>query len=226
MLPSRRARILAASLVVVIAAFASLCRPAAALLPTSLALDPGQRAELRAIEAYLNQVTTMQARFLQASSNGGRAAGQVFMSRPGRLRVEYAPPPDVLVVADGQFLIYYDRAVDQVSYLPLAATPAGILLAERISFDDPALTVTGFDDAGSLIRVSVVRTDSAGEGSLTMIFNRAPLALGAWQVTDAQGITTEVVLANPQFGGRLDPELFRFVNPRLPKPGEFPAERP
>lgn len=216
----------ACALAVLVLAMTAAPWPAAAMLPTSLALDPGQLADLRRIEAYLNQVTTMQARFLQVSSNGGRATGQVYMSRPGRLRVEYQPPPDVLVVADGQFLIYHDRALDQVSYLPLGSTPAGILLADRLSFDDPALTVTDFTDDGAALRVRLVRTDNPGEGALTMVFSKAPLALSEWEVTDAQGITTQVVLADTLFGLSLDKDLFVFRNPRLPKPGEFPSDRP
>jgi outer membrane lipoprotein-sorting protein len=221
-----RALLSAAVLAGCIALPLPLARPVQAMLPTGLALDPGQLAELRRLEAYLNQVTTMQGRFLQVSSNGGRATGTVFMSRPGRLRVEYTPPPDVLVVADGQFLIYHDRALDQVSYLPLSATPAGILLADRLSFDDPALTVTDFTDDGQSLRVRLVRTDNPGEGALTIVFSKKPMALSEWEVTDAQGITTQVVLADTQFGGRLDQELFQFRNPRLPGPGEFPTDRP
>ena len=149
------------------------------------------------------------------------------MSRPGKLRVEYDPPPAVLVVADGTFLIYNDRGLDQVSYLPLGSTPAGILLADRISIDDPALTVTDFTDDGNRMRLTLVRTDSPGEGTLTMVFSKAPLALVEWEVTDAQGITTQVALEDARFGVPLDDSLFQFRNPRLPKEGQFPSgERP
>ena len=92
----------------------------------------------------------------------------------------------MLVVADGTFLIYNDRALDQVSYLPLGSTPAGILLADRISIDDPALTITDFTDDGTRLRLTLVRTDSPGEGTLTIVFDKAPLALVEWEVTDTR----------------------------------------
>ena len=191
----RRARPLLVPVIVLagFAAGAALVPSAAlALLPSSLVLDETAHQELRQVETYFNGIRTLQARFVQTSSNGQRATGRAFMSRPGKLRVEYDPPPSVLVVADGTFLIYNDRALDQVSYLPLGSTPAGILLADRISIDDPALTITDFTDDGTRLRLTLVRTDSPGEGTITIVFDKAPLALAEWEVTDAQGITTEV----------------------------------
>ncbi len=214
---------------VILAGFAAaLLWPSAAtaLLPSSLVLDASARQDLRRVEDYFNGVRTLEARFVQRSSNGQRAGGRVFLSRPGRLRIEYDPPPAVLIVADGTFLIYNDRALDQVSYLPLGSTPAGILLADRISLDDPALTVIDFSRAGNRLQLTLVRTDNPGEGTLTMVFDDEPLTLAEWQVTDAQGITTQVTLVDPQFGVPLDGSLFRFRNPRLPAEGQFPSERP
>jgi outer membrane lipoprotein-sorting protein len=199
---------------------------ARALLPSSLVLDETGRQELRRVEDYFNGVRTLRARFVQTSSNGQRAGGRVFLSRPGHLRIEYDPPPSVLIVADGTFLIYNDRALDQVSYLPLASTPAGILLADRISLDDPALTVIDFSDDGERLRLTLVRTDSPGEGTLTMVFDKAPLVLAEWEVTDAQGITTQVTLLDAEFGVPLEGSLFRFRSPRLPGEGQSPREHP
>ncbi|MFO1128893.1 MAG: outer membrane lipoprotein carrier protein LolA [Rhodospirillales bacterium] len=225
---SRRARLMLVAPVALLAALApaSAPSPAQAMLPSSLVLDDAARRELRRLEEYYNGVRTLKARFIQASSNGQQAHGRVYLSRPGRLRIEYDPPPPVLIVADGSFLIYNDRGLDQVSYLPLGATPAGILLADRVSLDDPALTVVDFTDDGSRLRLSLVRTDTPGEGTLTMVFHKDPLSLAEWEVTDAQGITTQVSLIDPQFGVALDQGLFQFRNPRLPGPGEFPSERP
>jgi Outer membrane lipoprotein-sorting protein len=204
-----------AILILMLSASPLLPPTAGAMIPPSLQLGPDARQDLQQIQDYLNTIRTVQARFLQTSSNGGQASGQLYMSRPGKLRVEYTPPPAVLVVADGTFLIYYDKALDQVSYVPLSASPAGILLDKRINLDDPALTITDVQDAGDLVRVSLVRTESAGEGTLTLFFTRSPWQLAQWEVTDAQGITTRVSLADPVFGTALDSKLFEFENPRL-----------
>ena len=86
----RRARPLLVPVIVLAVFAATALVPAAALalLPSSLVLDETAHQELRQVETYFNGIRTMQARFVQTSSNGQRATGRVFMSRPGKLRVE------------------------------------------------------------------------------------------------------------------------------------------
>jgi outer membrane lipoprotein-sorting protein len=120
----------------------------------------------------------------------------------------------VLVVADGTFLIYYDRSLEQVSYIPLASTPASILLDKQISLSDDAVTVTGFERGDDQTLVSLIRTDNPGEGSITLVFRKHPFALQQWSVTDAQGIVTVVSLVDPRFDVELDRKLFVFEDPR------------
>jgi outer membrane lipoprotein-sorting protein len=187
---------------------------AAAAIAPQLQLGAEDQAELARIEEYLNGIRTVQSSFSQHSSNGERAEGQLYLSRPGKLRVEYQPPVPILVVADGTFLVYYDRDLEQVSYIPLASTPASILLDEQISLSGGALTVTDFERADDQILVSLVRTDNPGEGSITLVFRKDPLALQQWSVTDAQDIVTVVSLVEPRFDVHLDRKLFVFEDPR------------
>ena len=189
---------------------------ATAAIAPQLQLGAQDQAELARIEEYLNGIRTVQSSFSQHSSNGERAEGQLYLSRPGKLRVEYQPPVPILVVADGTFLVYYDRDLEQVSYIPLASTPASILLDEQISLSGGTLTVTGFERGDDQILVSLVRTDNPGEGSITLVFRKDPLALQQWSVTDAQDIVTVVSLVEPRFDVHLDRKLFVFEDPRAP----------
>jgi outer membrane lipoprotein-sorting protein len=189
---------------------------AAAAIAPQLQLGSEDQAELARIEEYLNGIRTVQSRFLQHSSNGERAEGQLYLSRPGKLRVEYQPPVPVLVVADGTFLIYYDSNLEQVSHVPLASTPASILLDKHISLHDSALTVTDFERGDDRTLVSLIRSDNPGEGSITLVFQEHPLTLQQWSVTDAQGIVTVVSLIDPRFDVELDGKLFVFEDPRGP----------
>jgi outer membrane lipoprotein-sorting protein len=194
---------------------------AAAAIAPRLQLGAPERAELARIEEYLNGISTVRAEFVQQSSNGEQARGQLYLARPGRLRIDYQPPVPVLVIADGTFLIYYDRRLEQVSYVPLASTPASILLDDRISLAEDSLIVTGYERAGDLILVTVARASNPGEGSITLSFKENPLQLAEWSVTDAQGIVTLVTLIDPRFGIELDHALFVFQDPR--EPSQRPA---
>ena len=189
--------------------------PVSAEAPRALALAQSELDAINRIEAYLNRIKTVRAEFLQASSNGATAKGELYISRPGRLRIEYQPPVPILVVADGTFLIYHDRELNQVSYIPLGSTPAGILLDERISLTGGDLTITDFKKENGTLRVTLVRSENPMEGSLSLFFTDSPLTLRKWAVTDAQGIVTNVSLVKAKFGIPLDPTLFRFKNPKI-----------
>jgi outer membrane lipoprotein-sorting protein len=195
---------------------------ASAAIAPQLQLGAEDRAELARIEQYLNGFRTVRSGFLQQSSNGETAQGQLYLSRPGRLRIDYQPPVPILVIADGTLLIYYDRKLEQVSHVPLASTPASILLDKQISLSEGSLEVTEFVHAEDTIFVSVVRTHTPGEGSITLTFRKDPLQLQQWSVTDAQGIVTVVTLIEPQFDVDLERALFVFKDPRLPSQGQAP----
>ena len=98
---------------------------AATAVPTEL--SPEERRTVSQAERYLNDIKTLQARFIQESSNGGVAQGRIYLSRPGKLRFEYDPPTPILIVSSGLVVTYYDRELEQVSEVLLSATPLDVL---------------------------------------------------------------------------------------------------
>ena len=185
---------------------------AAADAPPAARLGDAERADIARIEAFLNGVSTLSARFLQVTSTGTYSEGTLYLWRPGRMRIEYDPPVPILMIADGRSLVYHDKKLKQVSYLGLESTPAGILLAETVSLSK-SVTVTGFERGAGALRLTLVKTADPLEGSLTLVFGDKPLTLKKWVVTDPQGVTTTVSLLGARYGHPLDPELFRFVDP-------------
>lgn len=185
----------------------------AALAQPVLRLSPQDQADIERIEAYLNSIRTLQARFQQMAPDGQLSQGSVWLERPGHLRFQYDPPaPYLLVTSFGQ-LVYEDRSINQISYIPLSRTPLGILLANRVSLTG-AVMVTGIRRLPGQIQVSMMRTAAPGEGSLTLIFSDNPLALREWTIVDAQRRATRVTLYDVQTGVRINPGLFTFVDPR------------
>ena len=185
----------------------------------SLALAQGaagnRAATLARVEAYMNSLTTLRARFLQVAQNGGSAEGTALIWRPGRMRFEYDPPvPLMLVASDGQFL-HYDKQLREPSIVPVSSTPLGFLLRPRISFTTGDLEVIGVDRVGGLLRVGMRRKAAPAEGSLTLVFAEEPMELRQWVVVDAQGQQTRVTLTEIQTGVRFDSLVFSFNDPRF-----------
>src|SRR3546814_7978768 len=193
--------------------------PAAAAKMAPAALGPDERGDVARIEAYLNGITTMKARFLQTNPDGGIARGTVYLHRPGRLLFEYDPPVPVKLVVNQGWLVHVDKKLEHSTYLPLSETPIYFLVRESVSFGD-GVTITGFERNPGVLRIRLVKTAAPEMGSVVLTFSNNPLQLRNWSVTDAEGKTTNVALANPQFGVPIDDSLFRFVDPyRSPEGG-------
>ncbi|SHI40301.1 Outer membrane lipoprotein-sorting protein [Roseomonas rosea] len=178
------------------------------------ALSARDRADLQRVEAYLNGLTTLRARFIQIAQNGATAQGTALIWRPGRMRFDYDPPEPLMLIANnGQFL-HYDKELRQPSIVPVGSTPLGILLRDRITLSGD-VTVTGLQREQGLLRVTLFRTSSPGEGRLTLVFANDPLELRQWLVVDGQGRTTRVTLSAIETGVRLDRASFDFNDPRF-----------
>jgi outer membrane lipoprotein-sorting protein len=160
------------------------------------------------VEKYLNELHTLKSRFLQATSTGNYIEGTFYLSRPGKMRIEYDPPAQLLIVADGTWLIYNDFELEQITHIPLVTTPANILLKEKISLLEGDLIVSKVENAPGFIGITVAPTDE-DSGQLTLVFSNKPLELKKWVVVDPQGITTSVSLLSTQRDISLDPKLFR-----------------
>jgi outer membrane lipoprotein-sorting protein len=169
--------------------------------------------DIRRVEEYLNNLRTVKARFLQVTSTGGYAEGNLFISRPGKMRIEYKPPVQILIIADGQWLIYNDKELEQVTYVDLQSTPAGVLVAENISFSDGEYHVAKIERGANTLNVDVTKKADSAEGAVTLIFSDHPLVLKKWAITDAQGVRTTVSLLGTKFGLPVDPNLFKFDDP-------------
>jgi len=190
-----------------------LAAPAAAFAQTGISLTQQDEADLAQAQAYLNAIHTLKAHFLQVAPDGAMSQGTVWMERPGRMRFEYDPPAPYLLVAGGGVLSFEDKSIQQVSQAPLSLTPLGMLLSDHIRFSGP-VTVTGIQRLPGQLQVTLVRTSSPHDGSLTLLFTQNPLSLRQWTVRDAQDRVTTVTLYNVEQGVSLNPQLFQFVYPQ------------
>ena len=184
---------------------------AAAKLANNLVLSKQDTTSLMRIQKHLNSSKTIKARFLQVSSNGEYAEGQIFIQRPGRLRIIYDDPSPLLVIADGKHISFIDRKIDTATTLYLNMTPASLMLRESIGFFGKDVIVTSIHQTPGVFRVGLLNAQEPDAGSIELIFSDRPIELRKWVVTDAQGIKTTVSLLGPTFDLTLSPDLFIYT---------------
>jgi len=178
------------------------------------ALPPADREIVARIEAWLQGVTTLRARFTQLAPDGRMSTGRVFIHRPGRLRFDYDPPSRVQLIATDWRLIFVDWAARQVNVLPLSQTPLAFLLDEKVQLSGE-LEVRRVQRRAGEVALEVVRAKEPDQGRVVMVFAEQPIELRRWAVTDPQGLTTTLLIEEPEYGVPLDPALFRFRDPQI-----------
>jgi len=175
-------------------------------------LSAEDRAAVTQAEQALNAVHTLQSKFVQLNPDGRQAGGTFYLSRPGKMRLEYDAPVKDFIVADGLFLFYWDSEMKQQSSTPIGSTLADFILRPDIKLSGD-VTVTDVFRAQGVLEITLVETKDPRKGSLTLVFEDRPLQLRKWRVLDAQGLTTEVALLNPRVGVPLSSDLFYFKAP-------------
>jgi len=206
----RRTLLLALPLLV---ALPAVCRAA------GLALTARDQADIARIEAYLNSLHTLKARFLQVAPDGATSEGIAWLERPGRMRFQYDRPSPLLLVAGHGLLVYYDRELRQTTNIPLDSTPLGLLLRDNLKLSGDVM-VTGIERMPGQIQVTMARTDSPDDGSLTLVFADTPLALRQWSVIDSRHQETRVSLFDVTLGGAFDEDMFTFIDPKVQPGGD------
>ncbi len=179
------------------------------------ALTPADTADLGRVQDYLNNIHTLQSRFSQISGEGGVATGTIYISRPGKMRVEYDPPVPILLVATDGRIWYYDKKLEEVSFFDLKDTPAWFLLQDNVSFGGE-ITVNNLEHDPNVLRVTVTETKNPDLGKATLVLSDHPLELRKWQILDAQQKNVTVTLDDPHYGPPLNPSLFYWTDPRPP----------
>ena len=170
-----------------------------------------QSAEnLRKIEAYLNNIKSLEATFIQMASNGATAEGRLFIKKPNKIRMEYADPVNVLIVGDGNFIVYNDTELDQVTHIDYDDIPATLILANDIKIDGKKIKVLDFyQDSGSTT-ITLDYADKGDLGPITLVFSNNPMELKQWKIVDPQSVEVSVSLYEAKKDQPLDEKIFKF----------------
>lgn len=178
-----------------------------------------QKADLDKVSAYLNNIHSLKADFIQIGPDGSAAQGELDIQKPGQIRFAFQPPSPVQIVATGGSIYVKNSRLNTVDRYSLSDTPLGILLNENIDLKTNRSVLGVFEQSGSLI-VQARTALNQNRSNITLVFSLPALELRQWIVKDNQGGNTTVALGNMQIGAHLDPTIFTVpVKDPRPVPG-------
>lgn len=172
-----------------------------------------QSAEnLQKIETYLNSMKSIEATFVQMASNGSTAEGRLFIEKPNKIRMEYAEPTNVLIVGNGENIVYNDLDLDQVTHIDYDDIPASMILSDKIKIDGEKIKIIDFyQDTGST-SITLDYSQKGDIGPITLVFSNNPMELKQWKIVDPQSVEVSVSLYDTKKDVDIDDEVFKFKN--------------
>ena len=157
-----------------------------------------------AVKEYLKNLNTLEASFIQISSDGDVKRGKIFFNLPGKLRIDYIEPADLLITSNGFWLTVQNKKLQQTNNLPLERTPLNLFLNKKFNFEDNSnikfkiennvITLTFFGDQK--------------ESKFELEFNSNPLRLRKWVIIDEFENKTSVMLQNIKMDVKLSNKIF------------------
>lgn len=167
-----------------------------------------EKLTLAALSQYLNAMKTAEGSFTQINEDGTIATGKIYIKRPGKIRFEYNPPEETLVLASSNTVAIFDPKTNQgpESY-PLGKTPLAIILARNVDLAR-ADTIVGHSYDGTATTITAQDPAHPEYGNIQLKFTGNPVELRQWVINDQSGSSTTVVLGALTKGGTLPNRLF------------------
>ncbi len=206
--PNKRAKNTAGFAKILAYATIALCLSISSKLMAAENISEKYLEDLKEIESYLNNIKTLTANFTQQTSSNGSVKGKFYLSRPGKMRIEYINQPQIIIAVNGAILSYYDIELDEISRLSTNSTPASLLTRPNISFDAKDVEVKNISKKNGQIRISLMKKNRKEAGEFSLIFEMKPLKFIKMEVKNDLDQIIEVTLADIELGKPISDSIF------------------
>ena len=171
-----------------------------------LSATPKTENNFRAVKEYLKNLNTLEASFIQISSDGDIKRGEIFFSLPGKLRIDYIEPDDLLITSNGFWLTVQNKKLKQTNNLPLDRTPLNSFLNKNFNFEDNSNIK--FKIENDVITLTFFGDRKLKESKFQLEFNSNPIRLRKWVIIDEFENQTSVMLQNIKLDVKLSNKIF------------------
>ena len=159
------------------------------------------------VEIFFKNLKTLEADFIQVSPSGKTSEGKIFLDLPGKLRIDYNQPNNILITTKGFWIVIQNRQLKSTNNIPLNQTPFSILLENKINFNNKDLIVELEKILGIIVlKIKLAENKQAGE--LILEFSEKPFQLKKWIIRDLVGDETTVLIQNAKYNQKLPFTIF------------------
>ena len=174
---------------------------------SSVSLSSDNSKLIKDIKNYFSNLKTLEADFIQIGPQGNVSKGKIYLDLPGKIRIEYKKPNNLLITSQGFWLYVQDKKSKQTTNIPISETPLNFLLKKNIDFDNKHLDVQ-INNKEGLITLSISEINKNENAKLILQFSENPISLKKWIIHDEFDNQTSVLLQNLNLGREIPYLLF------------------
>ena len=171
-----------------------------------------EQKDIISISKYLSEIKSFDSNFIQINSNGDNLSGNIKLSKPNLLRIEYNPPTNRLIISDGKKLAIINKKQKTINFYNINQLPVKILLDDKFKINNQK--ITKFEKKEGIILVELTVMDESNISNVELIFESSPLNLKKWIIRDFQGYQTEMYLTNTRINDKIDRKNYIIEDPR------------
>ena len=159
------------------------------------------------VNTFFENLNTLEADFIQVGPSGNVSDGKVYFDLPGKLRIDYHKPNNLLITCKGFWIVLQDRNLKTTNNIPLKNSPFSILLEKKMSLSNKTIK-TEIQNKSGIISFTIKSSNNNEGGELILEFSENPLHLKKWIIKDAFGNITTVLIQNAKYNKKLSHLLF------------------
>ena len=165
---------------------------------------------IKKIEDYLNKLNNISSNFIQINSDGLKVKGKLFLSKPGKLRIEYEKKESPLIIADGKWLHYFDIELNEIQSVTIEKSPAWILLKKKVNLKKD-FKIETLNKKNNKTFITLSNKDLENIKTIKLIFLNKPLTLKGWMIIDSNEIQTTVSLLKIKKINKFNSKTFQLI---------------
>ncbi len=169
------------------------------------------------IENFFKNLSTLEADFIQVSPSGNVSNGKIYLDLPGKLRIDYKKPNNLLITSKGFWIVIQDRQSQTTNNIPVKSSPFSILLENKLIFKNENYK-TEYGLSSGIITLKIKSQKKDRQENLIIEFSEKPLSLKKWIISDSFGEKTTVLIQNAKYNDNLSHLLFFPID--FPEPGD------
>ena len=173
---------------------------------TSSAFEKNDLA-ISQVEKFFKNFTTLDANFIQVSPSGNVSNGKIYLDLPGKLRIDYENPKNLLITCQGFWIVIQDRDTKTTNQIPVKSSPFGVLLENKSLLNNENIK-TEFSIKAGIVSLKINGQNNDKQGSLVLEFSENPFSLKKWIIQDSLGENTTVLFQNAKYNNELSHLLF------------------